>query len=247
VWSVLFGEVIAGAGVCWQAPGVDAWCGEPDLGYLTHPPGTADDLPHALEKVEQVRRTQFKKLWEDCLGICWFAAWGVQDVTKLAPKALAEAVGWDDFTTEEAMAAGERVVNLMRVVYAQRGFKKEDEFDASPRLLEPPTSGSAKGKSIAAFLPAMVDEYYRQMGWEVATGMPTRPGLARLGLEEYTASIERRRLDQSQDVPNATRYAAVGCRTRRKRCSGNRRSRGAAAADAVLRSQAPYGLDDLPG
>jgi aldehyde:ferredoxin oxidoreductase len=192
VWSVLFGEVISGAGVCWQAPGVDAWCGEPDLGYLTHPPGTADDLPHALEKVEQVRRTQIKKLWEDCLGICWFAAWGVQDVTKLAPKALAEAVGWDDFTTEEAMAAGERVVNLMRIVYAQRGFKKSDEFDVSPRLLEPPASGRAKGKSIAPFLPTMVDEYYRQMGWEVETGMPTRPTLARLQLEEFAAGVERR-------------------------------------------------------
>lgn len=187
VWSVLFGEVISGAGVCWQAPGVDAWAGEPDLGYLKHPPGMVDNLPQALEKVEQVRRTQIKKLWEDCLGVCWFATWGVKGVLTLAPKALAEAVGWDDFTSEEAMAVGERVTNMMRLIYAQRGFKKEDEFDVSPRLLEPPSSGAAKGKSLAPFLPQMVDEYYRQMGWQVETGFPTPETLARLGLEEYSS------------------------------------------------------------
>ena len=98
VWSVLFGQCISGAGPCWQATGVDAWTGEPELGYLTHPPGTPDDPAQVLAKVEQVRRTQTKKLWEDCLGVCWFACWGVKDSLKLASQAVAQAVGWDDFT-----------------------------------------------------------------------------------------------------------------------------------------------------
>jgi hypothetical protein len=51
----------------------------------------------------------------------------------------------------------------MRIICAPREFKKEDEFDISPRLLEPPERGRAKGKSIAAFLPEMVDEYYREI------------------------------------------------------------------------------------
>ncbi|GIX48465.1 MAG: aldehyde ferredoxin oxidoreductase [Candidatus Tectimicrobiota bacterium] len=184
-WSVLFGQIIAGAGVCWQAPGVDALAAEPDLGYLRYAPGTVATLEEALEKVTQVRRTQLKKLWEDCLGVCWFATWGVKDVLRLAPQALAAAVGWEDFTPEEALAVGERVANLMRLVYVQRGFTKADEFDVSPRLLEPPPSGRAQGKSLAPFLPQMVDEYYRQMGWHVETGIPTRATLARLGLEAY--------------------------------------------------------------
>lgn len=180
VWSVLLGQVIAGAGPCWQAPGVDAWTTEPDFGYKGHPEGTIPD-----GKAEAVRLTQMKKLWEDCLGICWFACWGVRDVTKLAPRALAQAVGWEDFTTEEALAVGERVINMMRLLYVRRGFTKEDEFDLSPRLLEAPPSGAASGKSIAPYLKGMVEEYYGLMGWDPATARPQPGTLTRLGLEAY--------------------------------------------------------------
>lgn len=180
VWSVLLGQVIAGAGPCWQAPGMDAWTTEPDFGYKDHPEGTT-----AEGKPEAVRLTQIKKLWEDCLGICWFASWGVKDVTRLAPKALGEAVGWDGFDTDEALRVGERVANMMRLLSIRRGFTKADEFDLSPRLLEAPASGTAKGKTIAPHLRAMVDEYYELMGWDVATGRPRPETIARLGLQAY--------------------------------------------------------------
>lgn len=187
-WSVLFGEVIAGAGPCWQAPGVDTVAVEPDLGYVRHPPGVTDDLGNALAKVEEVRRTQFKKLWEDCLGVCWFACWGVRDVLSLAPEAVGLATGWTGMDAREAMLVGERVTNLMRLVYLSRGFQKSDELDVSPRLLEPPPAGPARGKSLAPFLRPMVDEYYRQMDWDVETGRPALHTLRRLGLEEYAGS-----------------------------------------------------------
>lgn len=180
VWSVLLGQVISGAGPCWQAPGVDAWTTEPDFGYKGHPEGTT-----AEGKPEAVRLTQLKKLWEDCLGVCWFACWGVKDVTKLAPAALAEATGWSDFDTAEALAVGERVANMMRLLYVRRGFTRSDELDLSPRLLEPPASGVAQGKSIASALPGMVDRYYELMGWDVASAQPRRETIARLGLEAY--------------------------------------------------------------
>ena len=180
VWSVLLGQVIAGAGPCWQAPGVDAWTTEPDFGYKGHPEGT---IPEG--KPEAVRLTQMKKLWEDCLGVCWFACWGVRDVTKLAPRALGQAVGWEDFTTEEALAVGERVINMMRLLYLRRGFTKADELDLSPRLLEAPASGAAAGKSIAPHLKGMVEEYYQLMGWDPATARPRPETLNRLGLEAY--------------------------------------------------------------
>ncbi|MBI2962942.1 MAG: hypothetical protein HYY35_04245 [Deltaproteobacteria bacterium] len=179
-WSVLLGQVISGAGPAWQAPGVDAFSTEPDLGYLAHPPGTT-----AEGKPEAVRLTQLKKLWEDCLGVCWFACWGVQDVTRLAPAALGQAVGWEGFDAAEAVAVGERVVNMMRLLYVRRGFVKADEFDVSPRLLEAPASGAAAGRSIAPHLPAMVDRYYELMGWDTATGRPRAETVTRLGLEAY--------------------------------------------------------------
>lgn len=184
VWSVLLGQAIAGTGPSWQAPGVDAWTGAPDFGYLQHPEGTIPD-----GKPEAVRLTQIEKIWEDCLGICWFAAWGVKDVTYLAAEALAQATGWTDFTRDEAMAVGERVINMMRLFALSRGFTKDDDFDISPRLLEAPTEGAAAGKSIAPHLQGMVERYYELMGWDTKSGQPTPETVEAARLKEFASLV----------------------------------------------------------
>ena len=176
-WSVLLGQVVAGAGVCWQGPGVDAWTTEPDLGY------TELGTPFETEgKAEAVARTQIKKLWEDTLGVCWFACWGVGGVLDYSSKAIALATGWSDFDRDEAMLIGERMVNMQRLIAVKRGFKAGDEFDISHRLLEAPTVGAAAGKTIKPHLKGMVHEYYDIMGWDKDTGTPTEQTLERVGL-----------------------------------------------------------------
>jgi len=176
-WSVLLGQVVAGAGVCWQGPGVDAWTTEPDLGYA------AMGKPFETEgKAEAVAKTQAKKLWEDTLGVCWFACWGVDGVLDYSAKAIALATGWSDFDTDEALQIGERMINMQRHIAISRGFKPEDEFDVSERLLEAPTSGVAAGKSIKPHLKGLVHEYYDVMGWDRETASPTQQTLERLGL-----------------------------------------------------------------
>jgi aldehyde:ferredoxin oxidoreductase len=77
----------------------------------------------------------------------------------------------------------------MRLVYARRGFKKSDEFDISAKHLEPPPAGPSKGLSIEPYLPAMVDEYYSLLGWNVDTGLPTPETLRRLGMEEFLEDV----------------------------------------------------------
>ncbi len=182
-WSFIFGQFIAAAGPCHQAPGADLYV-DPELHVTERPKSPAESLDEALAKIPSVRRSQLKKLWEDSLGVCWFACWGVQDVIRISSRALAEAVGWEDFTPDEALTVGERVVNLMRLVYARRGFRKANEFDISPRLLEPPLNGRAAGKTLAPFLSNMVDEYYRQMGWDVETGLAPPDLLERLQMTD---------------------------------------------------------------
>ena len=179
-WSILLGQIVAGAGVCWQGPGVDSWTTEPDIGY------TEFAEPFVVEgKAEAVAKTQIKKLWEDTLGVCWFACWGVKGVLDYASSAVALATGWSDFDRDDALEIGDRMVNLQRIIAIKRGFQPKDEFDVSPRLLEAPTAGSAKGKTIAPHLEAMVREYYQIKGWEEATGRPTPKTLERLGLDQY--------------------------------------------------------------
>jgi aldehyde:ferredoxin oxidoreductase len=184
--SAIFGFVMAGTGPSHQGWGVD-WIPEPQLGYGSIMPGVVDTQEEALKKVDAVRQTQFAKIFCDSLGICMFASLGVKDSMRLSSRALAQAVGWDDYTSHEGLLCGERITNLMRVVYARRGFKKSDEFDISHRYLEPAPAGPSKGKTLAPFLPAMVDEYYRQMGWDVETGLPLPETLQRLGIIEEFA------------------------------------------------------------
>jgi aldehyde:ferredoxin oxidoreductase len=186
--SAIFGFVIAGTGPSHQGWGVD-WIPEAQLGYGSLMPGVVDTQEEALRKVEPVRLTQFAKIFYDNLGVCMFAGIGVKDSMRLSSRALAQAVGWDDFTPHEGLLCGERVTNLMRLVYAHRGFKKSDELDVSRRYLEAPHAGPSKDKTIAPYLPAMVDEYYRQMGWDVETGLPLPETLQRLGITEEFARI----------------------------------------------------------
>jgi aldehyde:ferredoxin oxidoreductase len=183
-WSVFFGELIAGTGPSIQGTGTDANA-RPELGYTETTAGVAHNLDEALAKVEAVRVTQFAKLWNDTLGICMFGMRGINSSIDLTAQCLAQAVGWEDFSAQEALRVGERVTNLMRLVYGRRGFKKSDEFDVSAKHLEAPPAGPSKGLSIAPYLPAMVDEYYRQLGWNVDTGLPTPDTLRRLGMDEF--------------------------------------------------------------
>ena len=185
--SIVFGFIVAGTGPSHQGWGVDR-TPEPQLGYSSTMPGVVDTEEEALKKVDAVRLTQFAKLFYDSLGICSFAATGVKDSVRLSSRALAQAVGWDDFNGHEGLLCGERITNLMRLVYARRGFKKSDELDVSYRYLEPAPAGPSKGKTVAPYLPAMVDEYYRQMGWDVATGLPLPETLQRLDISAVMTS-----------------------------------------------------------
>jgi aldehyde:ferredoxin oxidoreductase len=137
--------------------------------------GAEDNLEDAPGKVDTVRRRHLTRLWEDTLGICLFSSRGVKDSLHLTSLCLANAVGWKDFSPEEAIAVGERVANLMRLVYAVRGFNKADEL-AAP-------AGDAKD---GPHLIALAEEYYRQMGWAPDTGLPTADTLRRLGVEEFS-------------------------------------------------------------
>jgi aldehyde:ferredoxin oxidoreductase len=181
MWGALFGQVVGG-GSGWPASGAD-FVAEPDLGY----PKAQDPLEWK-DKPEAARKIGMKKYFEDSSGTCWFNTWGVPRTINYEPEALSGATGWD-FTSEEMLLAGERLMNLERAFNVRRGLTPADDYDISPRLLEPPPSGLAKGKSIKPHLKAMVMEYYRLMGWDEKTGKPLRSTLKRVGLEDVIQDI----------------------------------------------------------
>ena len=94
------------------------------------------------------------------------------------------ATGWR-YSSYELMLLGERRINLMRAFNAREGFTAADDT-LPPRLFEEgllddgPTHGVAVDRD--AFIRVR-DEYYRLMGWDVATGNPTETKLRELGLD----------------------------------------------------------------
>jgi aldehyde:ferredoxin oxidoreductase len=119
----------------------------------------------------------------DSLGVCknTYNNMEVLDWEQTA-ELLNAATGWDT-NGEEIRRAGERIVNLERLLIAREGITRKDDI-LPRRFLEeplgPPDSPSA-GELVQ--LDLMLDDYYRARGWDVASGLPLSEKLAELGLE----------------------------------------------------------------
>ena len=126
----------------------------------------------------------------DALGVCknTYNNMEVLDWDGTA-ELLKAATGWD-ITGEEVRRAGERIVNLERMLVAREGITRAD--DTLPRrFLEEPLSeesGSSAGSVLE--LAPMLDEYYCARGWDVETGLPTKDKLEELGLGDLQTSDE---------------------------------------------------------
>ncbi len=94
---------------------------------------------------------------------------------------LNAATGWD-FTPQEALLVGERIVTLQRAFNLRHGLTPEKDDTISPRLAEPPVNGPAQGKTIEPVHGRIARDYYRAMGWDEETSQPRPETLERLGL-----------------------------------------------------------------
>ncbi|MBN8478516.1 MAG: hypothetical protein J0L91_06080 [Burkholderiales bacterium] len=176
--AFLFGQLVSGAGPTWQTFGSEA-INEPDLGYAeVMDPGSAEG------KAEMTFKTQTKKMWEDCIGVCVFACWGVKGITNITPRALAAATGFP-MDWNSARLHGERIIHLQRLFAISRGYRKALDLDISPRMLEPVPSGPIAGRALGPHLGRMLDEYYALLDWDLETGAPSQAALARVGLDRY--------------------------------------------------------------
>ena len=113
----------------------------------------------------------------DCLGVCRQSN---REVPDLVVGMLNAATGWD-CTWEEALQIGLRAVNLLRAFYVRHGYTPDREAP-SPRYGSAPPDGPAAGIGIAPVWNEMMDIYYREMGWDRASGKPLPDTLLKLNL-----------------------------------------------------------------
>ena len=117
----------------------------------------------------------------DITGVCKFSRYA------LTPEPLAEftsALLGEEITPGDLLLAGERVVNLERLINLRWGLRREDDTLPERLLREPIKRGPCEGCVVSPEeLEAMKNEYYAARGWS-PEGKPTKAKLIELGLTE---------------------------------------------------------------
>lgn len=169
-------QIASGAGPTGVMHTSLAWGGlEPDLG-ITQPLDPAD-LSYIAETTY---RSQVRKYWQDCIGLCQFACQGVDGGLALQAAAVQAATG-QAITSADALNLGERIVNLQRVLQLRLGFRPAEDFVIAERLLEKLKDGPATGYGMTKTeLQQARDAYYAFLGWSTTTGAPSQERLAEL-------------------------------------------------------------------
>jgi aldehyde:ferredoxin oxidoreductase len=138
------------------------------------------------EKIEFALKTQYTYSAMDTMGICQFVfgpSWqllGPQDMVDL----LAAATGWD-VTVGDIQEYGRRRLNLMRALNAREGLSR-DKDTLPKKLFDRPLTGGGRSDGLRLDreeFESGLDMYYRQAGWDVRTGVPTRTTLQDVGLD----------------------------------------------------------------
>jgi aldehyde:ferredoxin oxidoreductase len=120
----------------------------------------------------------------DSAGLCIFFA--VRNLAAkdlgVAPTGILEylnAATGAEYSLEELMQAGERIINAERLFLTKAGFTREDDSLPERLTQTPAPTGPAKG--CVCHLESMLDEYYEVREW-TQKGIPKEALLDRLGL-----------------------------------------------------------------
>ncbi len=137
------------------------------------------------------------------LGICDTAVHWLNDPLRDIPwlsEAYSAATGFN-ISPRELLRAGERVVNLEKLLNVREGFTREDDRIPPVYLqnIETPLPAVEGERYLTDWfgrrlttedLEAMLDRYYEERGWNIQKGVPTKAKLAELGLEEFSDIVE---------------------------------------------------------
>jgi aldehyde:ferredoxin oxidoreductase len=167
-WCTLFNQVVSNTG---SQEGIDMTLrASPELG-IEKPASEPDEYLGVVEA-----KTAPKRQFEECLTFCYFQSSSLKTMVNTL-----NCITGADYSVEDCLEVGRRVVNLLRMFNKREGMTKEDD-SFSPRLRETPVDGPGQGKSLAPQYEDIRNTYYREMGWG-EDGMPTKETLKSLGLE----------------------------------------------------------------
>ncbi len=128
-----------------------------------------------MEKVRASAYHSIRMVTDNCSCMCLFLSYSVEDKVRL----INAATGWD-MGAYEMFKVGERAITLARVFNVRAGFGPEDDVLA-PRSYTPTTDGPLSDTFIDPdALEGAIHNFYAVMGWDPATGVPTKGKLMEL-------------------------------------------------------------------
>jgi aldehyde:ferredoxin oxidoreductase len=144
------------------------------LGFLE--PMPANDL--GPRKVALFKDLHSWRTFIDCMVICGFLPYNHKQITEI----VESVTGWNT-SVLECMRVGERAITLAKAFNMIHGLSAAD--DRLPaRMHEPFAGGPLKGVAIGKDdMEKAIHTYYRIMGWDEETGVPTNEKLAELGID----------------------------------------------------------------
>jgi aldehyde:ferredoxin oxidoreductase len=98
---------------------------------------------------------------------------------------ISAVTGWD-FTPKEAMTAGKRTLTLLQAFNLREGWKVSD-YTLPERISQSPTLGPFAGSLID--FESLRSSYYKNMGWDMESGVPSRVCLSELGLSGLVGNL----------------------------------------------------------
>ena len=108
------------------------------------------------------------RVLDNCALMCMFAPWSPNQKVEI----FKAVTGWDTSLWELAKV-GERALNLARAFNMREGFTDEEDW-LPPRMFQPQNGGPIPDTAVEPRkLRKAKKTYYRMMGWDEGTGVPT--------------------------------------------------------------------------
>ena len=170
-----------------------------------HMPEEARDRAFLTPRVFNVGIiTRYNEDWyyvASSLGVCMRQQIMEHYSFAMLTEAYAAATGFD-VTEDELIKSGERILNLLKAANVREGFERKDDVFPE-RWFEPArTEDGTKEMPLMDYyetapysraeVKALFDDYYRERGWDVDRGIPTREKLEELDLADVGDALASR-------------------------------------------------------
>jgi aldehyde:ferredoxin oxidoreductase len=140
---------------------------------------TADGTRLNIEgKGAYVKEAAVSRIVRDSMIVCTFTP--VYD-SKTVAETLSALFG-ESWSVDNVKEVGERIMCQERLFNMREGITRRDDSLPMRLLNEPKPDGPTKGAVVP--LEQLKDDFYRAMGYDLATGNPTDSVLSRLGIQK---------------------------------------------------------------